>query len=113
MIEIRTSKEFDKDFKHLSKKYPSLEHDFEIFKQVVKLNPTANILIEWLGVGITLPVYKVKKFACKSLKSTTKLRLIYVYDANDSSIEIIEFIEFYTKSEQELENRERIKNYFK
>ncbi|MDR1835272.1 MAG: hypothetical protein LBQ96_05665 [Fusobacteriaceae bacterium] len=53
-------------------------------------------------------VYKVKKFACKSLKNKgarTGLRVIYVYD---KSPEKITFVEIYYKQDKDMEDRDRL-----
>jgi hypothetical protein len=42
------------------------------------------------------------------MKSTTELRLIYSYN---TEIEVIEFIEIYSKGDKENEDRKRIKKY--
>jgi hypothetical protein len=55
----------------------------------------------------------MKKFACQSLKSTTKLRLIYTYDTTKQEIQFIQFLELYAKGEKEVEDRERIEKYLK
>ena len=56
--------------------------------------------------------YKVKKFACKSLKgkgSRTGLRLIYRYDDLEAKVELIEV---YYMQDKENEDRERIKRIY-
>ena len=55
--------------------------------------------------------YKVRKFACKSLKnrgSKTGLRVIYVYEEDDKKIT---FIEIYFKADKENEDRERLHTF--
>ena len=63
--------EFDKDFKHLSKKYKSLEKDFEdvlkVFNQVWINFPHIE-RINNLWNDITIPVYKMRRVWCESLK---------------------------------------------
>lgn len=114
--EIRETEKFHKEFKKLSKKrFQSLPDDFEIFKDTqLKLFHKQKIdndgIVRISDLGINYPfVYKVKKFACKSLKGKgvhSGIRLIYAYFANE---DIIEFIEIYHKSDKENEDRERIK----
>ena len=55
----------------------------------------------------------MKKIACKSLQSTTKLRLIYAYDDTKKEVQFIQFLEIYAKGEKEMEDRERIEKYLK
>jgi hypothetical protein len=59
-------------------------------------------------------IFKIKKFACKSLKgrgAQSGIRVIYAYHL--SAAPAVEFIEIYFKGEQKNENRERIKEYLK
>ncbi|HOG15095.1 MAG TPA: hypothetical protein PK674_00765 [Candidatus Absconditabacterales bacterium] len=118
MIKFLYTNEFIHDYKKIKKSYPSLGNynedkgDFSDFKRALKTNPT-NIggveRINQLGKSVFLPVYKAKKFACKSLKSTTKLRLIYTYDKCSETIQFIQFIEMYAKADKKNENKDRIK----
>lgn len=110
--------QFTHDYKNLKKAYPSLwdydgdKGDFADLKKVLQQNPTdlrGVERVDQLGNTILLPVYKVKKFACKSLQSTTKLRIIYVYDKQSEIVQFIQFIEIYAKADKANENRDRIK----
>ena len=113
------SNEFEKELKQLSKKYKSIYDDFFAFKLFLK-NIIENwqniesfniVQINWLWKDIILPVYKVKKFTCQSLKSDKKLRLIFTYDKNSGEIQFIEFLEIYAKADKAVEDKERIKKY--
>lgn len=104
-INFRTIDIFDREFRKLAKKYPSLEKDFEDFCDFLREQPTGLGIgdierINELGKEITLPVYKVRKFICRSLsKNSTQsgIRIIYVYDVSNDTIEFIEFVEIYYK----------------
>lgn len=118
-IKYINSNEFEKDLKQLSKKYKSIYDDFFAFKLFLK-NIIENwqniesfniVQINWLWKDIILPVYKVKKFTCQSLKSDKKLRLIFTYDKNSGEIQFIEFLEIYAKADKAVEDKERIKKY--
>ena len=118
-IKYINSNEFEKELKQLSKKYKSIYDDFFAFKLFLK-NIIENwqnielfniIQINWLWKDIILPVYKVRKFTCQSLKSDKKLRLIFTYDKNSGEIQFIEFLEIYAKADKAVEDRERIKKY--
>ena len=106
--------EFDKDFKHLSKKYKSLEKDFEdvlkVFNQVWINFPHIE-RINNLWNDIIIPVYKMRRVWCESLKKNSKLRIIFAYDEKSQEIKLIQFIEIYAKWESEVEDRERIRKY--
>ena len=106
--------EFKKDFKKLAKKFPSLSKDLEVFINVQlklfhKLNIDNRGIVRISGLGIEYPeIYKVRKFACKSLKGTgsrSGIRVIYAYYPD---LDKIEFIEIYYKGEKKNEDRERI-----
>ena len=113
-MNFKNAREFEKDFKKLSKKFKTLDSDLIEFKKVLSESP--------LGIGkhfnvITKTgfVYIVKaRFFCRSLKKKD-LRIIYAYIENYQTIEIIsiEFIEIYFKGNKENEDRERVKNYLK
>lgn len=109
---------FRKDLKKLLKRFPSLEEDLEslIKAQLVafhKLNVDNHGIFVIENLTFTSPkVFKVKKFACKSLKGKgvhSGIRLTYAYFLE---ADLIEFIEIYYKGDQENEDRERIKGYY-
>jgi len=70
-------------------------------------------VVQISNLGIDYPqIYKARKFACKSLKSTgsrSGIRIIYAYYEKE---DMIEFIEIYYKGDKENEDRERIKKYY-
>ncbi|PIS32177.1 hypothetical protein COT40_01395 [Candidatus Peregrinibacteria bacterium CG08_land_8_20_14_0_20_41_10] len=113
-MNFKSTKEFQKDFRKLFKKFKSLDSDLKEFKKVLSEVP--------LGIGkhfnvITKTgcVYIVKaRFFCKSLKKKD-LRIIYAYIENHQIKEMIgvEFLEIYFKGNKENEDHERIKEYLK
>lgn len=104
-INFRTLDVFDREFRKLIKKYPSLKKDFSLFQKFLEQEPTGLGIgdierINGLGEEIVLPIYKVRKFACKSLaqnRSQSGIRIIYAYDATTDTVEFIEFVEIYYK----------------
>ncbi len=111
--------EFEKDKKKLLKRFRTLEEDLETFTDVQlklfhKLGMDNGAVEHISDLGITEPkIYKVKKFACKSLKGKgvqSGIRIIYSYSLNQDKIE---FIEIYYKGDKENEDRERIKKLYK
>ncbi|MCK4765581.1 MAG: hypothetical protein KAW12_25490 [Candidatus Aminicenantes bacterium] len=115
--EIKYAGSFKKDLKRLSKKFRTLEGDLRNFIKAQL------VLFHKLGIdndGVkqvpglkTLypPVYKARKFACRSLKgkgAKSGIRVIYAYFEESDTIE---FIEIYFKGEKEMENAARIKDY--
>jgi hypothetical protein len=119
MIEYEESVEFKKDFKRLTKRFISLPDDFLVVKKaVIELRHILNInnlsTFEILGFSSqVLSFWKIKKFACKSLKGRgvqSGLRIVYAWH---SALFKVVFLEIYFKAEQENENRKKIKDHLK
>ena len=116
--EIHRLPEFNKDIKKLLKKFRTLEEDLDIFIKTElmlyhKLNKDNKGIFPIPGLGIENPrIYKVKKFACRSLKGKgvqSGIRVIYGYSEKQDKIELIEI---YYKGDKENEDRDRIiRNY--
>lgn len=97
--------EFSKEFKQLSKKYLSLDSDFDEFKKIVDAIPLAtgkhfHVIARSKGAIIVKA-----RFFCRYLKGSS-LRIIYSYFQEKNTIE---FIELYFKGNKENEDRDRIK----
>lgn len=106
--------EYERDLKKLLKRYRSLHEDIATLKKVLRVHlaarPPFSYRVE--GLGLTTCVIKVKKIACKSLKGkgvNSGLRLVYAWFETE---EKIVFIELFHKSDQENEDRDRIRRYF-
>ena len=118
-MKYRHHARFEKQFKKLCRKYCSLEDDLKIVEKAAielwhihKRDNSAVELVPKFDFE-AVQVYKIKKFACKSLKGRgvkSGIRVIYAYHITSSKIE---FIEIYFKGEKENENRERIKEYLR
>jgi len=111
--QIEKTSEFEKDFKKLLRRFKTLESDLKNFiKHQLNLFHKLSIdnkgIIEISGLGIEYPkIFKVRKFACRSLKGTgsrSGIRIIYAYYEKEDKIE---FIEIYYKGDKEKENRKR------
>ena len=112
--------EFKRDLKKLLKKFRSLGEDLEMVKQYdielfhcQKIDKHGIFKIENAENDENLQFFKIKKFACRSLKgrgSKSGIRIIYAF--HNSSLKVV-FIEIYFKGEKENEDRERIKEYLK
>jgi hypothetical protein len=109
--------EFDKDFAKLLKRFRTLEEYFEMMKKAaIELYHLMNI--ETISVkkiqGFCSDEYlsmKVVKMASRSLKGRgvkSGLRVIYVFEKAKNKIT---FIEIYFKSDQENEDKERLKTF--
>lgn len=106
--------EFNKELKKLSKKYKTLNDDFEVVKKVLKVNPTERPPFSFRidGLGLKNCIIKVKKIASKSFKGkgvNSGFRIIYAHFENEQKIV---FVEIYHKSNKKTEDKERIKKYF-
>lgn len=115
---ITRGEKFSKDLKKLLKKYRSLEEDLETFINAQlfsfhKLQIDNHGLFLFKDLGFDTPqVYKAKKFACKAMKgkgARSGIRVIYAYIPENDEIYLIEI---YSKSDQENEDRARIKELF-
>jgi mRNA-degrading endonuclease RelE of RelBE toxin-antitoxin system len=114
-IDYQETQAFARDMKRLEKKFPSLSKDFETLKknavEVLHIKGLdAGGIPEIKGVGNSddLMFYKVKKFACRSMKgrgSKSGIRVIYAFFPKEWKIV---FLEIYFKGEKENEDRERI-----
>ncbi len=111
--------EFEKDIKRLKKKFITIEEDLQIcienqLKLFHKLGIDNKGIWHISDLDIQSPeIYKVKKFACRSLKGkgvNSGIRVIYAYFKEEDKIELIEI---YYKGDKENEDRKRIFNYYK
>lgn len=99
--------EFEKEFKKLSKKYPTLSSDIEDIKPIL-LETQTGIGKNFTIISTTENIQIVKvRILCESLRSRA-IRLIYAYHRD--KIEFM-YIEVYFKGDKENEDSERIKNY--
>jgi hypothetical protein len=99
--------EFEKEFKKLAKKYPTIPSDVDDIKSVLIDCPTGigkNFTIIKIDGEITIVKVRVH---CESLRSRV-IRLIYAY--HKDKIEFM-YIELYFKGEKENEDKERVKEY--
>ena len=121
MIKYCTVTSFDREYKKMAKKYPSLPQDLETLKRAVielyhlqGVNSGAAVPIEGLcSVEKAYLSMKVRKIACRSLKGrgkNTGLRLIYVYKSEGQQVT---FLEIYCKADKANEDRARIKDFIK
>lgn len=118
--EIKYLSEFKKELEKLSKKrFRTLPEDLKVFidtplKLYHKLQTDYDGIVPISDLGIEYPeIYKVTKFACKSLKGKgvkSGIRITYAYYKDK---DVIEFIEIYFKSDKENEDRQRIKEHYK
>lgn len=109
--------EFDKDCKKFKKrKCTSLLDDLEVFKKALSVNipehPSTKP-INGLGQAVKVPIYKARRFRCRSIKkgSYSGFRIIYAYIEDSSTIK---FVQLYHKSKNSdaVEDRDRIYKYF-
>jgi hypothetical protein len=112
--EIAELPEFKKDFKKLLKRFHTLDEDLQNFisAQLIpfhKMGLDNNGIFRLTDLGFDYPpVFKAKKFACRSLKGKgvmSGIRVIYAFFPDTDRIELIEI---YFKSIKENEDRQRI-----
>ena len=118
-IDYCETAEFKKDFKRLAKRFKTLTEDIQTAKRnaielyhLLKIDNQSVVQIKDIKSN-EVAFYKLKKFACKSLKGKgvrSGIRIIYAYR---ESLSRVEFIEMYYKGDKENENRERIKAFLR
>ncbi|MCJ7525661.1 MAG: hypothetical protein MUP71_10650 [Candidatus Aminicenantes bacterium] len=117
--EIVELPEFKKDLKKLLKRFPTLKEDLENFisSQLVpfhKLEMDNNGVFRLTDLGFDHPpVFKAKKFACRSLKGKgvmSGIRVVYAYYSDSNRVDLIEI---YFKSIKENADLSRIKKMIK
>ena len=119
-IRYKTTSKFDKDLKKLSKKLRTLKDDIEVAKRnVIELYHLQNIdnhsvfPIQSFCFD-EVSVFKIKKFACKSLKGKgvrSGIRVIYAFFPESFNVIFIEI--YYKKRNNTIEDRDRIKVFLK
>jgi Sec-independent protein translocase protein TatA len=116
--EISRLPEFGKDIRRLLKRFKTLEDDLKVFVEKElnlyhKLKIDNKGIFQISGLQIESPkIYKVKKFACRSLKGKgvqSGIRVIYAYFEEKDKVELIEI---YYKGDKENEDRQRILRYY-
>ena len=116
--EIVPLAKYAKDLKTLKKRFRTLDEDVEAFIKVQlkikhKLKKETSGIERISNLGIESPeIYKVTRFACKSLKGRgvkSGIRIIYSYFEGEDKIE---FVEIYFKGDKKNEDRERIKSIY-
>ncbi|MCX6568103.1 MAG: hypothetical protein NT147_03505 [Candidatus Aminicenantes bacterium] len=112
--EVARLSEFGRDLKGLGKRFRTLEEDLALLVRVQiipfhKLGIDNRGVFQLTGLPFLEPkIFKVKKFACRSLKgrgASSGLRLIYAYAEEADKIELVEI---YFKGDKENEDRDRI-----
>lgn len=118
-IKYTSIEAFQKDLKHLRKKYRTLDSDLETAKrnaiELYHLNHEDNQSVFPIPgfCSEKIQICKIKKFACKALKGKgikTGIRVIYAFY---SQIYKVDLIEIYFKGKKKNEDSKRIKNYLK
>lgn len=117
-MKYERTQEFDRDVRKLIKKFPSLDSDLKIAKQnaivLFHLQGVDNRgIVKIQGVGNTeeLQFYKIRKFACKSLRGRgvqSGIRIVYAYFPNQKRVV---FLEMYFKAQKENEDRGRMVSF--
>ena len=118
-IKYEELKSFQRQYKKLRKKFPTLDDDIEVAKknaiEVFHLQDIDNYSIKVMSKipGKNLSICKLRKFACKSLKgrgSMSGIRLIYAFHTVTLTVTLIEI---YYKQDQATEDQELIKAWIR
>ncbi|HPT08607.1 MAG TPA: hypothetical protein PLE28_02850 [bacterium] len=117
MIKYSRASEFEKDLKKLTKRFRSLPEDLLVIeKAVIELYHEKGIDNQ---STFQIPgffseknnFWKIKKFACKSLKgSGIKSGIRVIYRLQELEKKVL-FLEIYFKGDKENEDKNRIKKY--
>ncbi len=105
--------EFAKDKKRL--KADSIDDDLETFEKAFEVDGTklpGIIRISRLGKkGVNTPIYKARKFRCKSMGGGARsgVRLVFAYIKEDDKVF---YIEIYKKNRKSNHDEKRIVKYF-
>jgi mRNA-degrading endonuclease RelE of RelBE toxin-antitoxin system len=116
--EVRRLKEFDRDLTKLSRRYRTLKEDLDVFLRaqvgafhLLGIDNRGIFQIDDLG-PLVAPVFKAKKFACRALRgrgARSGIRVIYAYFEAEKRFELVEI---YSKSDKDVEDRDRIRKYY-
>lgn len=122
-IDVVYHKKFLKEKKDLARKCRSIEGDFEDFKTAlitdiiyhdytVPTDTKKYFRISGLDKEVTLPAFVAKVFYCEKMNRGARsgFRITFIYDPSEN---LLYFIQFYFKSKDEVEDKERINKLFK
>ncbi len=119
MFNVNRLPEFERDLKALTKRYHTLSDDLNVvIASQIRLYHEHEIdnggIKRIPNVGDnTTPIFKVTKFACRSLKgrgARTGLRLIYAFLEEEKCITLIDL---YFKGDKANEDRARIEKHYR
>ncbi|MBI5414546.1 hypothetical protein HZA38_03440 [Candidatus Peregrinibacteria bacterium] len=104
--------EFEKEYKRLSKKIPSLESDLENFRKfIVGVDFENNKRFILLKKNDEKGIRIIKtRLMVRSMKGSSKTRIIFCFCIRGNHIE---FLEIYMKNEKDREDTDRIERYLK
>ncbi len=110
-IDYKNHQRFDKQLKKLTRKYPSLQEDLDGVKrfaiELFHINKIDNDSVKLIP-GFDqedVKIYKIKKFACKSLKgrgARSGIRMTYAFYPKSFEVEFLE-IYFKEKSDSDMD----------
>ena len=112
---VKTGPQFDKEFKKLSSRCPSLPSDFDRLKTALlvdlKRNPRLQgkyLQIPRLGQNVKFPVFKIKKFRCKAIPKGNRsgFRFIFILSRKHK---LVYFTECYYKTSDNWTKKKHVK----
>lgn len=120
MFEISQVPEFEKDMDSLVSKFPTINSDLERFKKTLVADSSMKVIGRLPGEitgarrvplhhECTAYIYKARRFYCKCLNCTDRIRVIYAYNEAEKKFTLIEI---YFKNGKQNEDKVRILNHF-
>lgn len=114
-VKIERLAEFERDMKQLRKKYKTIDDDIAVVERVLVVEPSAHPPFSFKidNLGLETCVIKVRKIASRSFKgrgAMSGFRLVYAHFESENRVV---FLEIYHKYVKEVEDRLRIKEYFR
>lgn len=108
-MKFEETRQFQKDYKRLEKKYMSISEDLKVFRNIISIIPLGNSK-HFTILTQTGDIYILKaRLFCRYLKGSS-LRTVYAFNKTKSNIC---FIEVYLKGNKENESKERIEEYLR
>lgn len=122
-IDVEYHKKFLREKRKLARKCRSIDSDFEDFKTAlitdiiyhdytVPTDTKKYFRIAGLDDCVNLPAFVAKVFYCEKMDrgAHSGFRITFIYDPSEN---LLYFIQFYFKSNDEVEDKERINKLFK
>lgn len=112
-MEFRQSRRFKKALKGY-RKHRSLPDDIRKLEVVLSAIPGGNGSKHWNCLHTSedgiVRVFKVR-LSCASMKGESRFRVIYAHVSDSATVDLIDFIEIYSKGDKANEDRSLLEEY--